>query len=85
MHVFNKRISRHGCQKNIGQIQKEDRSDLLICPRCLFIYNYSASKLILSFFLYPETADLLRILQTVRLSELFRALKYASVHAQPAR
>ena len=85
MHVFNKCISGHCCQKFIGQIKREDRSDLVIWTRCLFIYNYSASKLFLSFFLNPETADLLQIVQTVLLSHLFKALIYASVHAEPAR
>ena len=50
MHVFNERISSHRCQYIIGQIEKEDRSDLVICPRCLFICIYSTTKLILSFF-----------------------------------
>ena len=34
-----------------GQTEKEDRSDFVICPRCLSsIYKYTATKLILSFF-----------------------------------
>ena len=48
MSVFNERISSHRCQLFIGQIEIEDRSDLGIGPRCLFSYNYSATK----FFLY---------------------------------
>ena len=40
MKNFNERILSHRCQLIIEQIEKEDHSDLVICPRCLFIYNY---------------------------------------------